>query len=551
VRGRVSSPCRAALPRSLQTQRRSNAALPFGLLGFWLIFLCSACQAAFTVTATKTELLFVFDSPHTNRSLVELAPYQSPSVALTAGVTRVAAPHRKLSLPRFDGARDRIYSGFVALENGAPEGPVRFVELRRNIAKYPGTYPKSSSKKGLQVQMPADAIALGVKHAAFNFDFGSAIAPEPNPDDLRWEMDGRTFGFNRGYIEAIDNEVKAMSESGATVSLILLNYVHHGTAANRILQHPSYDPACPGNISEFNTVTPEGLAWFKATVEFVADRYATAGWPHGRVVNYIVGNEVNSHWCWDNMGHVSMEQFAADYLRAVRLCATAVRKFSPCARVFVSLEHHWNMRYEALDETQGFPARNFLECFHHLAVAGGDFDWNVAFHPYPENLFDCRTWLDKTATEQNDTPRITFRNIEMLPRYLRRRDLLFHGEARHVILSEQGFHSVPTAEGEKLQAAAYCYAWRKIVNLKGIDAFILHRHVDHAAEGGLNLGLWRRDPASPQPSEPLSKKPIYEVFRLADTPSWKRGFAFALPVIGLKSWSQIENLSSQHVQPSP
>jgi hypothetical protein len=39
----------------------------------------------------------------------------------------------------------------------------------------------------------------------------------------------------------------------------------------------------------------------------------------------------------------------------------------------------------------------------------------------------------------------------------------------------------------------------------------------------------------------LSRKPIYEVFRLADTPSWKKAFAFALPVIGLKSWSQINN----------
>ena len=64
--------------------------------------------------------------------------------------------------------------------------------------------------------------------------------------------------------------------------------------------------------------------------------------------------------------------------------------------------------------------------------------------------------------------------------------------------------------------------------------------MDHAAEGGLNLGLWRRDPNSPQPSAPLSKKPIYEVFRLADTPQWKRAFAFALPVIGIKSWSEIE-----------
>ena len=52
----------------------------------------------------------------------------------------------------------------------------------------------------------------------------------------------------------------------------------------------------------------------------------------------------------------------------------------------------------------------------------GDVDWNVAFHPYPENLFEPRTWLDQSATASDDTPRITFKNIELLPRFLAQRD---------------------------------------------------------------------------------------------------------------------------------
>jgi hypothetical protein len=353
-------------------------------------------------------------------------------------------------------------------------------------------------------------------------------------------MDGRDFWFDRNYIGAIDREVKTMSDSGANVTLILLNYVHSGAVTDKILRHPHYDTNCPEGLSAFNTMTPEGTAWFKACVEFLAERYSAPGFAHGRVVNFIVGNEVNSHWYWANMGHVSMEEFARDYSRTVRLCAQAVRKYSSSDRVFVSLEHDWNIGYSGLNNSQGFPGRPFLDYFNRLGKEGGDFDWNVAFHPYPANLFDCRTWLDESATDRDDTPMITFRNIEMLPRYLRRGEMLFHGSPRRAILSEQGFHSKPTAEGEKLQAAAYCYAWRKIVNLQGIDAFILHRHVDYYGEGGLNLGLWRRDPTRALPSQPLSEKPIYEVFRLADTPQWKQVFAFALPVIGIQSWKQIE-----------
>jgi hypothetical protein len=510
-------------------------------IGYFLTLLLLAfgtqAFAGFSVTATQSELLFRFDTTRSNRSLVELAPYQDAADAASTAPLLLNAAHKRFSIPRFDGLRDRIYSGFVALQNGRPDGPMRFVKVRKDISKYPDAYPRTRSKKGLQVQMVDDAIALGVQHAGLNIDIGAAVKLKSAPDDLAWVMDGRTFWFNRGYIEDMDRSIKPLSGSGAAVTLILLNYARPGAQPNLILQHPGYDAASPGHISEFNTGTPEGLAWFKAWVEFLADRYATPGFPHGRVVNYIVGNEVNSHWDWANMGHVSMEQFSVDYARAVRLCAMAVKKYSSSSRVFISLEHDWNIRYAETNELQGFAGRPFVDYFNQLTRAGGDFDWNLAFHPYPEDLFNCRTWADKTATFSETTPRITFKNIELLPRYFRRKELLFRGAPRHIILSEQGFHAVPTAEGERLQAAAYCYAWRKIVNLNGIDAFILHRQVDNAGEGGLNLGLWRRDPNTDH--EPWSQRPIYEVFRLADTPQWKKAFKFALPIIGIKSWKKI------------
>ncbi|MEO5804394.1 MAG: DUF5722 domain-containing protein, partial [Verrucomicrobiota bacterium] len=369
--------------------------------------------------------------------------------------------------------------------------------------------------------MVDDAIALGVKHAAINFNLGQVVILDAAPNDLRWESDGRTFHFRRDYIERIDEKIKPLSDSGAAVSLILLNYKGADARLNKVLLHPGYDSACPNDLSAFNTVTSEGAAYFKVCIEFLAARYSAKGYPHGRVVNYIVGNEVNSHWYWANMGRVSMEQFAQDYLRTVRACHTAVQKFSSSARVFISLEHHWNIRYAASDETQGFAGRPFVDYFNQLAKAGGNFDWHIAFHPYPENLFEPRTWNDKSATFDENTQRITFKNLEMLPRYLRRPELLFEGKPRRIILSEQGFHSDGTTNGELAQAAAYCYAYYKTERLDGIDAFILHRHVDHPSEGGLNLGLWRR--------EPLTKKPIYEVFRAADTPEWKKAFEFALP----------------------
>jgi hypothetical protein len=133
---------------------------------------------------------------------------------------------------------------------------------------------------------------------------------------------------------------------------------------------------------------------------------------------------------------------------------------------------------------------------------------------------------------------VTFKNLEVLSRHLHQPELLWQGKPRRIILSEQGFQTLLKPEGESLQAAAYVYAWEKCRRLPLIDAFIYHRHVDHAKEGGLRLGLWRNAPNSI--CEPHSKKQIWELFQLAGTPAWEMEAAKLLPVTGLKSWAELK-----------
>ncbi len=82
-----------------------------------------------------------------------------------------------ISTWRIPGGRDRLYSGFLAytVTNGTrvPHGHIRYVEEMRGVAKYDERFPRAASKKGLQVQMVDDAIALGVKHAALNVDLAA------------------------------------------------------------------------------------------------------------------------------------------------------------------------------------------------------------------------------------------------------------------------------------------------------------------------------------------------------------------------------------------
>ncbi|QDU55948.1 DUF5722 domain-containing protein [Aeoliella mucimassa] len=406
---------------------------------------------------------------------------------------------------------------------------------------YEGTFPTADSKKGLQVELVDDALALGIRHATLNINLSQAMLPGAAADDPRvigYQNATGTYTMNGDFVRGVEQQLRPLSDAGVLVYAILLTYESDDPDVNRVALHPSYDKSAPNHLGAFNTETQEGREWLAATIEFLAERWSRPSGECGRMVGYIVGNEVNSHWFWSNCGRVTMEEFAEDYLDAVRIVHTAVRSKATWPRVYLSLEHHWNIRYPGGDELQAFPARPFLEYFAKRAkeTPGGDFDWHVAFHPYPENLFEPRFWNDKTATDTPDTPRVTFKNLHILTDYLKQPAMQHEGATRHVLLSEQGFHSTPDKEGETAQAAAYCYAYEKVNRLAGIDAFILHRHIDHPHEGGLNLGLRRRTPGA---ADPHPKKPMYDCFQAAGTPAWDETSKFALPIVGLESWDEI------------
>ncbi len=396
-------------------------------------------------------------------------------------------------------------------------------------------YPQATSKKGLQVEIIEDALAIGVKHAALNVNLSQLIAPNVDgPEDRpAWQTADRIYHFKRAYLNSLDQKIKALSDRDVIVNLIIL-ISHTGDGSiDRLMIHPQYDPSAPNRLGAFNAETMEGQQWLSATMNFLANRWSRRDQRFGRVAGYILGNEVNSHWWWSNMGHVTMQEFADNYLSATRIAHAAVRRHTTWARVYISLEHHWNIRFPSGNASQAFAGKPFLDYFAQQARAGGDFDWHVAFHPYPENLFEPRFWNDKTALLKADTPRITFKNLEVLPAYLQRAELRYAGRPRRIILSEQGFHTPDGDDGERIQAAAYCYAYKKVESLAGIDAFILHRHVDHPHEGGLRLGLRRFQPGEENPRPP---KLIYNCFRFADTPDWEAAFEFALPIVGRDHW---------------
>lgn len=526
----------------------------FRLLFCFLAPLSSSGSGVVEVTGTPEFLYIRGETRSTSVRILERDAWEAGDLPRrTESLTRITAPARfEFAVPRYDNGRDRLYSSFQCVED-LPDGAIRtlgrpqFVSVFRRVSRNQDPFPTAKSKKGLQVQMLDDALQLGIGHAALNLNLAQLVDVHERPDSVPWESNGRTFRFRADYVQAMDRQVKPLSDTGVVVSLILLVYQSNDPLLDAALLHPQYDPACPNHLGAFNTVTQQGSQHYIAALEFLAAHYNTTNYPNGRVANFIIGNEVNSHWFWSNRGRCTMQEFADDYLLAVRMANTAVRKASASARVYLSLEHHWNIRYPGGDPGQAFAGKGFLDYFHRRAQEEGDFDWHLAFHPYPENLFECRTWRDQSAQPHAETPRITFKNVDQITRYLAAPGWHYSApphesyslRTRRVILSEQGFHAPDGPEGELWQAAAYAYAYRKVANNVGIDSFILHRHVDHAHEGGLRLGLWTRKANSV--ADPDRPRRMYEVFKQADQPGWKTTFEFALPVIGIQNWDDLQS----------
>ncbi|MBS4197005.1 DUF5722 domain-containing protein [Lederbergia citri] len=447
----------------------------------------------------------------------------------------------KVSLKEND--HNRLYSKFVvALQN--KDGEMSFVDSPHYITnpgklaqnQYP--FPEGKSKKGLQVQMTDDAEELGVSHAAINVSYDSMLYKDnSNPNNtIEYNFEGETYYFKANYIKSLDSSIKSLSDNNNVVSLILILYnVIHPDSPNEHLIHPEAEPG--GIVYAMNTANEIGVKYYKAITNFIAERYTRSDEKYGRAVNFIVGNEVDENQTWNNMGPKLVTDYAKEYAQTLRLTNTIVKSNYANGKVYTSLTHNWDKDMPA-ESKWSYDGRDIVDMLQQFIRSEGDIPWNIAYHPYPENLFDPVFWKDPSADNSFDTNVITFKNLEVLVDYMKQEEYLFDGEMRRIILSEQGFHSLDNSlESQKLQAAAYAYAYYKIKFLDGIDSFILHRHVDSKPEYGLHLGLWTF--AEEGTNTPEKQKYIYDVMKYIDTERSLEVTDFAKSIIGIKDWKDV------------
>ena len=471
--------------------------------------------------------------------LVEYEPHEDPWAMNGGKILPTPSLTHKFSVtvPRYVGERDRLANRYAIVRE--VDGLTQLI-CRATWANdvsgaaerdMPRLYP--ANKKGLGgVELKPgifeqDLSDLGITASTVNFSLGTILQKTSNPIDYTHQ--GKTYTYNGDAMKEFDQKISWMTENGIVVSAILLVDKDAGA-----LVHPDYNTA--GIYSMANMTDQVATDAYRAIVSFLAERYSRPDREHGWITHWIVFNEVDYGWIWTNMGETPMELYMDAYNKAMRLTWLETRRFNPTAEVFISLTHHW--QYSPADKYRAYPPRKILDRMALYSSSEGDYQWGIAYHPYPQSLLKPRTWEDSMATASFDTRFITPKNIEVLDAYLHQPQFLHQDKVRTVILSEQGFHTPDYSETSlQNKAAAIAYTWEKILPLESIESFHYHRWVDHPMEGGLKVGL-RTLPSDKHPHG-IRKEPAFSVFSALETDQHIDVIDCYKSIIGISDWDEV------------
>lgn len=353
------------------------------------------------------------------------------------------------------------------------------------------------------------------------------------PGDLVHIYNGKEYYFNEAVVKSqLDDPLEVAAKYNVVVAGILL--IHpYGTGGTdnditKIFQHPDYQPV--GIYTMPNMTTVESTDYYAAMFDFLAQRYSKPDGP--RIAHWIIHNEVDGGISWTNMGNdVLLATFMETYMRSVRLCQNIVHQYDQNCRIYIPFTHSWT----AIAGVGWYKTMDMLNMLNQYSAAEGDFFWAPACHSYANVFANGRIWEDDMATFSMNSPLATLKNLEILNKWVNTPANQYKGNIKRLIwLSECGTGNPinSTADNLRDQAAGFAYGWKKIKALDGIEGIQWHNWFDVAAEGSM-LGL-RDSQGNP--------KPVYDVYKNAETPNEDACFEQFLPLIGIPDWNILQEI---------
>ena len=350
-------------------------------------------------------------------------------------------------------------------------------------------YREPASKKGLLCQteqMLSDCVELGADQVIFNVPMSMAL--------------------DAGRLYAYDSFINKLDQNGITITVVLLN--DRQTIRPELI-YGDQNAAC--NYFMLNVFTEEGKQAVQEVVSDLADRW------QNKVSNWIIGNEIQDQ-VWNYIGPRDIDTYCRNYAEVFRTCYDIIKSYNSMAEVYIPFDYGW------MNQSNNSTKYNGRGCLDRLAAIfkeGGDIDWGVAWHAYPDPLTSPVFWDDSIATQSVDSYIVNLQNLNVLTDYMQRAEMLApDGQVRNIILSEQGFTSQSGGVvDENLQAAAYAYGYFIAEQNPYIKGFMLNRQVDAKTEVAADhaFGLWNTDMNSAENEVATTKKYIWQVFRDINT----------------------------------
>lgn len=432
----------------------------------------------------------------------------------------------------YNTASSRLFSKFVVAvkKNGSFLAITKphYITNPEAIAKYNLSFGNTTSKKGLLVDpeklQSSELDDLGVKHAAYNIPLSRILGQTTSEHypTVYYTYNGRNYAFNGQIIAEYDYIFTSLTNRGITTTAIILN----DRSAHPELIHPKARSGGHAPYYAFNAADEDGMECIAAVASFLASRYSGTG--HGKVVNWVIGNEINARSEWNYIEHMDTASYVDEYARAFRVFYNAILSINGSARVYISLDQQWG---KSLYSNNGYGSKAILDEFNRNLKEEGNIDWGLAQHPYNYPLTSAKAWSSGASVQEGEnTPVITIKNLHVLTNYLQKPEMLTEdGEVRHLILSEMGYTS---SQGQELQAASFVYAYKVIEANQYVDSMLFSRETDAPSEvsQGLALGICTLGGG---------RKSIYEAYKYVDTPESARYTDFALKVIGISNWNEV------------
>ena len=376
-----------------------------------------------------------------------------------------------------------------------------------DAALYNYSYPTAPDKKGLAIRagMEEDALELGVHHTTINFPISQVLASRSEKKrsvSSSYRYQGKTYWFRKSQIRAWDSQLNKLKANNTIVTGILLMQYRPD------LKSLIY-PNAQGKSASCYAWNMDGGAnqkTIEATISYLASRYSSG--KHGRVVGWIVGNEIDSASTWNCAGNISFDDYMDLYARMFEAVSRVVLSIYGNARVYIPLDHYWNMRFG-----NDYTAKQCLDSFA-LRMRQDGYPWNLAYHAYNADLMQPSITAPQYfgVTNEPTSPVITMRNLTVLTDYIQSQ----FGAGHRVILSEHGYSSTwkgTENQGEQSRAIALSYYLAQNNSL--VDSFVYYSQVDQGelTRVGANFGLWKESARGLA----TSKKASWTTFKYMDT----------------------------------